>query len=156
MAWPMLPHVQFQQPDEFDLMMWPFALNCNIKIHNNMPTNVKKGLCPNKAFPGVILGCGPLNQSFILGCPCHTRTPGIQDGNKIPKWEPFTCAGQLLGFSEDNLRTDQITPQFHVVFDEMFCTVVTEMKMITKRIWIDNFQCSKTIVSKITTPKLTL
>ncbi len=59
-------------------------------------------------------------------------SPTLQDGKKIPKWTPKARRGQFLGFSRNhsstigllrNLRTGSISPQFHVVFDELFTTV---------------------------------
>ena len=93
MARAMLLHVQLHWPDEFNHSLWPFALDCTVKIHNNLPTKVKNGLCLSEAFAGMILGCSPLKQSHVFGCPCHALNPRIQDGKKIPKWEPRACAG---------------------------------------------------------------
>ena len=142
----MLLHVQLHWPDEFDPILWPFALNYAVEIYNNLLTKVKNGLCPNKVFVGMILGCGPLKQLRVFGYPCFVLDPRIQDGKKIPKWEPRACTGQFLGFSKEhsskvglvqNLRTGQITPQFHVVFNKMFHTVTTEMEINLK-----NLDCS--------------
>ena len=138
MAQAMLLHVWLHWPDELNASLWPFALDCTVQICNNLPTKVKNGLGPNEVFVGIILGCGPLKQLHVFGCPCCALDPSIQDGKKIPKWEPHTHAGQFLGFSKEhsskvglvqNLRTGQIMPRFHVVFDEMFHTVTTEMKI---------------------------
>ena len=144
----MLPHVQLHWPDEFDPSLLPFALNYAIKIYKNLPTKVRNGFCPNEVFAGMIFGCCPLKQLRIFGCPCYVLDPRIQDGKKIPKWEPHAHAGQFLHFSKEysskvgpvqNLRTGQNTPQFHVVFDEMFHTIATEMEIDLKETWIDFF-----------------
>ncbi len=56
----------------------------------------------------------------------------IQDGRKIPKWNPRARLGLFLGFSERhssqvpfdlNVETGKITPQYHVIFDNRFETV---------------------------------
>ncbi len=56
----------------------------------------------------------------------------MQDGKKIPKWEPRSCHGQFVGVSAvhassvgviQNLRTGNLSPQFHVVYDNFFETV---------------------------------
>ena len=148
MSQAMLLHVWLHCPDEFNPTLWPFALNYTVEIYNNLLTKVKNGLCPNKVFTGIILGCGPLKQLRVFGCPCYVLDPRIQDGKKIPKWEPRACAEQFLGFSKEHssevglvqkLRTGQIMAQFHVVFDEMFHTVTTEMEINLEETWIDLF-----------------
>ena len=150
-------------PDEFDPALWPFALNYAVEIYNNLPTKVKNGLCPNKVFAGIILGCGLLKRLRVFGCPCHVLDPRIQDGKQIPKWEPCAHAGQFLGFSKEhsskvllvqNLRTGQITPQFHVAFDEMFHMITTEMEINLKETWIDLFQDSSDHYLKDNNPEI--
>ena len=51
---------------------------------------------------------------------------------KIPKWEPCSRGAQFVGFSPlhssmvglvRNLRTGNISPQFHVVYNDYFETV---------------------------------
>ena len=84
MAQAMLLHVCSHWPDEFDPSLWPFALNYSVKIYNNLPSKVKNGLCPEEIFAGIILGCGPLKQPHVFGCPCYALDPKLQDGKKIP------------------------------------------------------------------------
>ena len=58
--------------------------------------------------------------------------PKLQDGKKLPKWDPRTRQGQYLGRSPKhassvglirNLNTGFISPQFHVIYDTQFQTV---------------------------------
>jgi len=58
--------------------------------------------------------------------------PKLQDGSKIPKWNPHACLGQFLGFSQLhsssvgliwNLRTNHVLAQFKVVYDQLYSTV---------------------------------
>ena len=58
--------------------------------------------------------------------------PKRQDGQKIPKWKPQSRQTQYLGASPlyassvelvHNLHTGNISPQFHVVYDDFFETV---------------------------------
>ena len=53
---------------------------------------------------------------------------------KIPKWDPSSPRGVNMGFSKMystqvglvlNLLTGSISPQYHVVFDDMFSTVMS-------------------------------
>ena len=78
------------------------------------------------------------NHSEILilqpwGCPAYVLMPTLQDGKKIPKWQPRSRRGQFVGWSPmhassvgliRNLMTGRLSPQFHVVFDPWFETVV--------------------------------
>ena len=58
--------------------------------------------------------------------------PKLQNGKKIPKWDPRARLGMFVGFSTLhsslvplvlNLRTEKISPQNHVIFDDTFETV---------------------------------
>ena len=65
----------------------------------------------------------------------------LQDVKKLPKWSKRAYRGIFLGFSEQhhstvalvlNPETGNVSPQYHVVFDERFSTVIAEDN--------DNFQ----------------
>eukprot|EP00804_Cyclotella_cryptica_P001119 CCRYP_008393-RA/>CCRYP_008393-RA protein AED:0.39 eAED:0.39 QI:0/0/0/1/0/0/2/0/218 len=73
-----------------------------------------------------------LLRSHVWGCPVFVLDPKLQDGKKIPKWNRRSRLGQFLGFSDEhsslvanvrNLSTGFVSPQFHVVFDNLFQTV---------------------------------
>ena len=58
--------------------------------------------------------------------------PKLQDGKKLPKWQARARRGQYLGTSPDhsstvglihNLRTGFISPQYHVIYDDLFSSV---------------------------------
>ena len=67
------------------------------------------------------------------GCPTFVLEPKLQkSGVKIPKWQPRSWKGLNMGFSKMhsslvslilNQSTGSISPQFHVVFDDLFSTV---------------------------------
>ena len=57
----------------------------------------------------------------------------MQNDQKLPKWNQQARMGQFLGFSDEhsslvenvlNLSTENIPPQFHLVFDNLFETVI--------------------------------
>ena len=69
------------------------------------------------------------------GCPVYVLDPALQDGKKLPKWQPRSRRGQFMGFSSShssqvanilNLVTGHVSPQFHLVFDDLFATVATD------------------------------
>ena len=70
----------------------------------------------------------------VWGCPCYVLDPKLQDGHKLPKWKPWSHRGMFVGFSPRhsslvplvlNPRTGKISPQFHVVFDDWFTSVLS-------------------------------
>jgi hypothetical protein len=70
----------------------------------------------------------------VFGCPIYFLDAALQDGHKIPKWAPRACLGIFLGFSTlhssqvpivMNVDTGKISPQFHIIFDNKFKTVVS-------------------------------
>ena len=82
---------------------------------------------------------GPLSETLInchfWGCPTYVSEPKLQKpGVKIPKWYPRSRRGVNMGFRKMhstqvglvlNLLTGSISPQYHVVFDDMFSTVIS-------------------------------
>ena len=85
-----------------------------------------------------------LGRCHVWGCPSYVLEPKLQkSGVKIPKWKPRSRAAAFMGFSKRhstlvglvlNLRTKSISPQFHVVYDDTFSTVLSNEKEIPK-IW---------------------
>jgi hypothetical protein len=73
-----------------------------------------------------------LLRSHVWGCPVFVLDPKLQDGKKIPKWNRRSRLGQFMGFSDEHsslvanvrhLTTGFVSPQYHVVFDDLFQTV---------------------------------
>ena len=68
--------------------------------------------------------------SSCVGMPyLHLKKYLLQNGQKLPKWEPCAQCGVLLGISKQHssnipqvlhLSTGAISPQYHVVFDNYF------------------------------------
>ena len=153
MARTLLLHLRLHWPDEFHPNLWPFALDYAVYIYNHMPTKGKAGMpSPQEVFCGTKIGRRPLRRLKVFGCPTYVLDPRLQDGKKIPKWEPRSRKGQFLGFSKlhastvsliRNIRTGYISPQFHVVFDEQFTTVVSEAEIDLSESWTDLFLNSR-------------
>jgi hypothetical protein len=68
----------------------------------------------------------------VWGCPVYVLEAKLQNDQKLPKWNRRARLGQFVGFSDDHsslvangwhLTTGYISPQFHVVFDDLFETV---------------------------------
>ena len=71
-------------------------------------------------------------NAHTWGCPVYVLEPRLQDGQKLPKWEPRSRQAIYVGVSPMhastvglvlNQRTGNISPQFHLVFDDFFQTV---------------------------------
>ena len=75
-----------------------------------------------------------LSNFHVWGFPTYILEPKLQKpGVKIPNWAPRSRRGVNMGFSKMhstqvglvlNLLTGSISPQFHVVFDDMLYTVM--------------------------------
>jgi len=68
----------------------------------------------------------------VWGCPVYVLEVKLQNDQKLPKWNKRACLGQFVGFSNEHLSlvanawhltTGYISPQFHVVSDDLFETV---------------------------------
>ncbi len=65
----------------------------------------------------------------VWGCPAFVLDTKLKDGHRIPK---FNLHGQFLGFLDEhstlmaqicNLSMNFVSPQFHVVFDDLFSMI---------------------------------
>ena len=74
-----------------------------------------------------------LSNFHVWGCPTYVLEPKLQKPVKIPKWAPRSQRGVNMGFSNMhstqvglflNLLTGSISPQYHVLFDEISSTVM--------------------------------
>ena len=129
----MMLHAVLHWPEHaHDLSLWPFALHRAVWLWNNLP---KRGtfIAPLELFSGTTFPTlHHLQRSHVWGCPVYVLYPKIQDGKKLPKWHPRSRRGQYLGVSPNhsstvglilNLATGFVSPQFHVVYDDLFSSV---------------------------------
>jgi hypothetical protein len=135
MARAMLMHLQLHWPDEYDTSLWPMALSYACFLYNNTPMKGQH-VSPSELLTGMRQNCTYLRRARVFGCPVYVLDPSLQDGKKVPKWKPRSRRGLFLGFSPDhstkvalvlNLQTGHISPQFHVLFDEKFTTVPSDL-----------------------------
>jgi len=127
----MMIHMSVHWTDEYHVDLWPFAMEYAVWLYNHTPQQ-SSGLAPMELFCGTKLNCEYLRRAKVFGCPVYVLDPKLQDGTKIPKWSPRARLGQFLGFSKlhsssvgliRNLRTNHVSAQFHVVYDQLFSTV---------------------------------
>jgi hypothetical protein len=88
-----------------------------------------------------------LERCHIWGSSVFVLDPALQDGRKIPKWNPRSRLGMYLGNSPVhssivarvlNLRSGYITAQSHTVHDDLFSTVHkygTALGILTPEFW---------------------
>jgi hypothetical protein len=102
-------------------------------VFNRLP-NLVNGLLPSEIWSSCCAPTEKLNRSHVFGCPVYVLDAALQDRHKIPKWAPQARLGIFLGFSSlhssqvpivMNVDTGEISPQFHVIFDDKFETVVS-------------------------------
>ncbi|CAJ1967493.1 unnamed protein product [Cylindrotheca closterium] len=131
-AWTMLLHQVLHWPDEADVHLWPFAMEHAAYIWNSLPRR-DTWLAPLEIFSqSRFPNYNSLHRLHVFGCPTYVLDPKLQNGKKLPKWNPRSRRGMYLGYSPDhassvaqilNLRTKHVSPQYHFVCDDHFSTV---------------------------------
>jgi hypothetical protein len=127
----MILHMSLHWPEQADLELWPFALEHAAYLWNHLP-RADTLLSPQELYTGsLFFSYDHLSRLHTLGCPVYVIHPRLQDGQKVPKWQPRAQRGQFLGYSMDhsssiglilNTNTGNISPQYHVVHNDYFTT----------------------------------
>ncbi len=114
-----------------DISLWPFAVKHAVWLFNRVP-NRESGLTPLELITKQKADHRDILRSHVWGCPAYVLEPKLQNGQKLPKWNRRSRLGQFLGYSDEHsslvanvrhLKTGFISPQFHVVFDDLFESV---------------------------------
>ena len=131
----MMLHAKLRWPKAVSAKLWPMVIKHTQHLVNHIPgTN---NVCPLDLILRTTVPREHLRNLHVWGAPAYVLDPRLQDGHKIPKWEPRSRQGLHLGWSPLhastvplilNLTTGHVSPQFHVVFDDWFTTVSTEDK----------------------------
>ena len=126
-----LLHAMIHWPDEVTLDLWPFAIDYAVYIWNKLP-RAPSHLSPEEIYYSTKSNHEALRNAKVWGCPTYVLDPRLQDGKKLPRWEPRSKIGQFLGRSKvhagsvgliKNTATGKVSSQFHVVYDEHFTTL---------------------------------
>ena len=92
-------------------------------------------MSPEELFYDTKSNHSELASAKVFECLTYVLDPRIQDGKKIPCWNPRSKMGQFLGRSDKhassigltrNLKTGKISAQFHCVNDCFFTTVLSD------------------------------
>ena len=136
MARTMMIHAAMRTADgSLNTEMWPMAMDYATWIYNHIPRR-DSGASPEELWTRTTSDTPILlSDCHVWGCPVFVLEPKLQkSGIKIPKWHPRSRRGVYMGFSTRhstlvamvlNLSSGSITPQFHLVFDDMFHTVAS-------------------------------
>ena len=145
----MMIHSILMWPDQSQnvLELWPFALEHAAHVWNHMPRCDSK-IAPIELFTNEKLtDYNAIARLHVWGCPVYVLDPKLQDGKKVPKWNPRTRRGQCLGYSPEhsthigrtlNLRTGYTLPQFHVVCNDLFTPNVNSGGLSTDGVMTTN------------------
>ena len=114
-----------------DISLWPFAVKHAVWLYNRVP-NLESGLTPLELITKQKADHRDILRSHVWGCPAYVLEPKLQNGQKLPKWNRRSRLGQFLGYSDEHsslvanvrhLKTGFVSPQYHVVFDDLFESV---------------------------------
>jgi hypothetical protein len=114
-----------------DISLWPFAVKHSVWVYNRVP-NVRSGLTPLELITRERSDYKDLLRCHVWGCQVFVLEAKLQNDQKLPKWNRRAHMGQFIGFSDEHsslvanvrhLSTHFISPQFHLVFDDLFETV---------------------------------
>ena len=150
----MMLHAAMRSPEgTITTELWPMAMDHAVWIYNHIP-KADTGLSPmqhwmQSTFKDTKM---TLNNLHVWGCPTYVLEPKLQKpGVKIPKWAPRSQQGRFMGFSRFhstliglilNPRTGSISPQFHVVYDDVFSTVHSSQDLQASEQWNKLFTSS--------------
>jgi hypothetical protein len=129
----MLLHSMRMWPGLITAEFWPFAVSQAGQIHNHSP---RRGASktPHELFTDEASSIHP-NDFRVFGCPVFVLVKELQDGKSIPKFSRArSYMGVYVGQSKNhasnvalvyNPRTQLVSPQYHLIYDEGFETVAS-------------------------------
>ncbi len=101
-------------------------------IYKRVP-NCQSGLSPLELLTKSKADHSDLLRTHVWGCLAIVLEPQLQTNKKLPIWNRCARVGQFLGYlvkhlslvaNVHHLSTGYVPPQFHVIFDDLFETVV--------------------------------
>jgi hypothetical protein len=134
----MMPYSAEHWPDMADATLWPMAVTHAVFLHNHVP-DLATGLCPSDVFTKSRWEQRKYHDLHVWGCPVYALEKAIADGKKLPCWKQRSIWFVNMGLSKKhastvplvlNPETGYITPQYHIVLDDWFATVATNVKAL--------------------------
>ena len=125
-------HAQRYWPEFVDTMLWPFDIKVDIERFNFLQLDLY-GNTPTARFHNIKNIKPNAHKYHIFGCPVYVLNYKLQSGYiGPPKWDPRSQVRVYLSHSPMhagylalvlNPVTGHVSPQYHVVYDEIFSTV---------------------------------
>ena len=161
-------HAAIKWKDGIDSSLWTFAVNHAVHQWNNTPRKDLHYASPEEVFTGHTNRDIDQNDNIIksniaksfhpFGCPVYVLKNELQKNETIPKFDSRSRTGVFLGYSSSharnvalvlNLKTNHISPQYHVVYDDTFSTLETSKVCKLLEIWDDLAYKQPTLKYKI-------
>ncbi len=140
----MMIHANLRWPEVSDETLWTYALKHAVHLHNVMPQE-ETGYSPLERWTRSKSKHSDLVLEHVWGCPAYVLSPKLRDGASVPKFEARSKRGQHMGYSPlhsssvgliRNLKTNHVSPQFHVLYDDHFETVTcTDENPPPRSVW---------------------
>ena len=117
-----------------DLSLLSYAVKHYVWLYNRL-LNKELGLTTLEFLTRSKSDYRNILRYHVWGCPVFFLEPKQQNDQNIPKWNQRARLGQFIGFSDlhsslmpnvQHLSTRYISPQFHLVFDDLFETVICQ------------------------------
>jgi len=111
--------------------LWSFSVKHSLWIYNRV-LNAGSGLTPLELVTKERSDYREILRYHVWGCPVYVLEAKLSNDQKLPKWNRIARLGQFVGFSDEHssmvanvwhLTTRYISPQFHVIFCDLFETV---------------------------------
>jgi hypothetical protein len=115
-----------------DIFLWPFAVKHAVWLYNCVPNRLS-GLTPLELLTKSKADHRDFFRLHVWCCLAIVLDPKLQNNQTLPKWNRHACVGQFLGYLDEHsslvanvrhLPIGHVSPQFHVVFDDLFATVI--------------------------------
>ena len=126
-------HLDFRCTEHSKHDIWPKSLSHAVYLNNYNPHMMSR-LSPNKLWSYSNLSHSDLINAHPWGCHVCVLQPRLQDGVKLPNWDTQSRRGHYMGVSPlhastvrlvRNLNTNYMSPQFHVVYDNLLFVAST-------------------------------
>ena len=146
----MMLHAAIHWPTVSDPTLWPMAVAHAVWLWNHLP-HPETGLSPHDIWSRTRWPLRELHNAHVFGCPTYVLQKKLSDGHKINRWEARSTRMINLGYSPThantvplvlNPETGSITPQWNIVFDDWFATVVSssnDLPDFNAKEWADMF-----------------
>ncbi len=124
-------HTALRWPERFDKSLWSLAMSHTVYLHNHMP-RMHNGLSPVEIWTQSKGSHTQIAHAHPWGCPTYVLNATLQDGFKIPRFEPRAMLGVYVEPSPIhvsniglilNPNTCKISPQVQVIYDDFFETI---------------------------------